>query len=1261
MKIEGKWKDRSLNSIYQELERNVCAAAERWQPAASLDSQRGVSEHAPINLSRSIDCDGIVVDPQRCAAEQVPASSSSRAPRDSDEPDTMNAERRQLGGGVISQRGATEQAPASSISGAFSDEPDASEAVRCRKRPRGGTYQPLRSTLEDVIALRRLGPDLFEATKRSGELWVGDEVLLKSLPQGMAKLATLVVTEVMSARKRKARTEVGASASSTEPTAKQLCTQQAAGAPEHAKPGADADRRDGRAGNDVATAPPEVEPEARANVILPELFRHGSYADRASIEWLRAHHTEPRCRILLQQILEWSTASNRCQMRQLTLAHGINVKRERRQEEEAVREEARKHFRNAIAQEKGRLSVFNFRIVKSASEQPMSVAHDAAQAILAGDVVDLATLKLYRRQHDDLPRRLDEVIQSLSGGVLLKGKSFKSIVTSLNVQMQFGVRYISNDKTSCGVRFRNFPAGMQCAALMISCIHQVRAWGGATEHIGMHKTPTTVQELAIMLREPEARLRCPFGVDWGNVRFENARIDGRYRTLYWLPLMELYHDGYRYGNQSECAMPYVFGKIMDLIAQRRSAQGSETRSEQTFIGTPDDLANALMAHPLFCDKFATHDLLTYALKQPGKYMAEITSQQLQQGTERRALKSLLPASAATTIANVFFDFVNRYSLADLMGDMTSEQIQVIALFSNHLLQKPPARIHLSERSDLLQRKVAYIPSEAVQSPDVPHFVKVAAASDPPKLQAPFVCQLCGDGFVTTQALWKHASAQHHSWAEYRKRLIFEIQRCDSVPLKPIEKRRLAGNFYHDMLYSRPARGTLKDDRVTPRHIVACTICAIKAWIEDFYPCYVWKEVPPDIIAGATEHDIVDGEDLGEDDVDEGNEAATPNRRFRQPSLRDEDGFCYFGPVDQVDDILNVNHYRHVVPLAPLEELHASSVQHPRFPQMRWLMHTRRVPVLPPESVEGHTVSAAPVSANVGGAAVSMDASASEHDRPECAGIGDAEVPCWVCHHCASHLCQAKPKLPPQALANWNWGGREHPKYQNLSMATKSLLGLGKLIARLVLLKPMDNTDDSERALVGNTILVAQSSPEIIAAELPPTESEQAQYFNVVYAVGAAEHDSMILGKKKALVVDRQEYLECAQLRRERCPLFAHTSINVDQLSHRLPAVGVPTGVEKGAVQMETVQYFSPTLAGPATGGTPLRAPDDDAENECDHCDEDVTDAAHGRAPDSLIAEENANAEFLIGLDGCPDDDAVGKLAAVRTKMKLAEDSCSIPL
>ena len=74
---------------------------------------------------------------------------------------------------------------------------------------------------------------------------------------------------------------------------------------------------------------------------------------------------------------------------------------------------------------------------------------------------------------------------------------------------------------------------------------------------------------------------------------------------------------------------------------------------------------------------------------------------------------------------------------------------------------------------------------------------------------------------------------------------------------------------------------------------------------------------------------------------------------------------------------------------------------------------------------------------------------------------------------------------------------------------------------MVLLKPTDNTDECDKGMVGNTMLVAQPSPDIIAAELPPIEAEQAQYFNVVYASGVGEQGSVNLHKKKALTVGRQ--------------------------------------------------------------------------------------------------------------------------------------------
>ena len=39
-----------------------------------------------------------------------------------------------------------------------------------------------------------------------------------------------------------------------------------------------------------------------------------------------------------------------------------------------------------------------------------------------------------------------------------------------------------------------------------------------------------------------------------------------------------------------------------------------------------------------------------------------------------------------------------------------------------------------------------------------------------------------------------------------------------------------------------------------RQIVAFVVCAIKDWIDDFYPCYMWKDPLASAGAGAAEHD-----------------------------------------------------------------------------------------------------------------------------------------------------------------------------------------------------------------------------------------------------------------------------------------------------------------------------------------------------------------------------------------------------------------------
>ena len=80
-------------------------------------------------------------------------------------------------------------------------------------------------------------------------------------------------------------------------------------------------------------------------------------------------------------------------------------------------------------------------------------------------------------------------------------------------------------------------------------------------------------------------------------------------------------------------------------------------------------------------------------------------------------------------------------------------------------------------------------------------------------------------------------------------------------------------------------------------------------------------------------------------------------------------------------------------------------------------------------------------------------------------------------------------MPFFALANWNWGGRLHPLYYNLSIAKQALLGLAIMVCRLVVLRHSEHPDDQEKGFVGNTILLTQPRPEEIMQKLPPADAE----------------------------------------------------------------------------------------------------------------------------------------------------------------------------
>ena len=117
---------------------------------------------------------------------------------------------------------------------------------------------------------------------------------------------------------------------------------------------------------------------------------------------------------------------------------------------------------------------------------------------------------------------------------------------------------------------------------------------------------------------------------------------------------------------SDRSLPVVFDRLIERLKQRRTArvQVSQGASERV-ICVPDDLKTAFLTNPIFKDKIATHDLLTYAFKESGKYLAMITAEQLQHGSERIALECLMPSAAAEVVASVFFSILRASTLSPI--------------------------------------------------------------------------------------------------------------------------------------------------------------------------------------------------------------------------------------------------------------------------------------------------------------------------------------------------------------------------------------------------------------------------------------------------------------------------------------------------------------------------------------------------------------------------------------------------------------------
>ena len=295
------------------------------------------------------------------------------------------------------------------------------------------------------------------------------------------------------------------------------------------------------------------------------------------------------------------------------------------------------------------------------------------------------------------------------------------------------------------------------------------------------------------------------------------------------------------------------------------------------------------------------------------------------------------------------------------------------------------------------------------------------------------------------------------------------------------------------------------------------------------------------------------------------------------------GEFYLQNPGKVAEFLAVERYSERWPLIPSKELHASSVQHPEQACWRWLLHTRRVPVM---AETGGQQSGAPGGAN--GAAEPVG------EAPRCAGVGDPEAVSWVCWECLSDLGGARPRMPLYALANDNWIGRERVEVREASEATRWLSCLGRVCWKQLRLG-RGAPDLQEKGITGNAIFLAQPSVTLNAEtlELPPETDALVDCVNIAFA-GCAGN----LAKARWARVKRAEYMRLVSMRRKECTAYREAKVDEVAAATRLPEDGVPAHVEHCVQEIDGLEDAPVQLTGPASGA-PERGRLEEAGEESD--------------------------------------------------------------
>ena len=141
-----------------------------------------------------------------------------------------------------------------------------------------------------------------------------------------------------------------------------------------------------------------------------------------------------------------------------------------------------------------------------------------------------------------------------------------------------------------------------------------------------------------------------------------------------------------------------------------------------------------------------------------------------------------------------------------------------------------------------------------------------------------------------------------------------------------------------------------------------------------------------------------------------------------------------------------------------------------------------------------------------------------------------------------------------------------------------LLGQGRVLYRKVVLNKEHGREalEAQHGLQGNTTFIAQPKTSAIEKVLPPPMSAVGDTLQVIFSVSRQD-----VAKAQPLQVPRTLYLQCAQLRRDRCALYQDVTVDVQRAEETLRDDEAPPEIVAAAVHLSEANLFRPNLTGPA--------------------------------------------------------------------------------